>query len=1350
MEHQQKEKYDRLQYLLTLNTKRVKQEPDNRALEADFLWDASRFWANVLYLSKLSGKYKTKADLEAFAANYKYQTGIRIDVAAMFQKFWLREVLGFIYIARSIRSAFHGFKELEGYKEELKFINEFHHKHDNRKFEVTVSEEFLEAAILAYEQEHQIILDRGKIISNRWCKQKNGNVAFSSIDIYYAPYLQYWEEFCFLTAWYDAIVADSEHLFITRENFDLARKSFSHLEDFPALDIFRQQKVIKDKGEYYTVAFYNIEVNYWYDLQDKITGYYWEMLFRDKVIPDPGTKVKLWLTKALYGANWPNHLAHVTEAAGKAFLDAAVGLVTESEDIAGTENEFAKILLDGKENNGISVLSVAAQRQAFDTTLRNGDLFELLASLDLLEEQARLTFLYDQPARKHLCFLIRTIVLQDPEWDGNQNAQSPAHRRRYRRINQLLEQSLSKPYILWDVTRFIIMERKELVPPLLIEPTTATLALFLVDEIESETTLPENILLEIWKLATELALECLIDTPIKNDLVGNAIFQLYWLISQRAFGQQNRRQKHTADFYRTRNQTVIETIENCPLKLTYYKREDTAYLLPVIFPALVEVFLNYQEVPFYNNGTIQLPLLKWNGLFWLLKIASTWKYQKQLTSTQKEIRKISSQFFQEYLDSMEGQEIKVYNYFEKKDELKCPLWSEKMYRLQLVDWRYAIYQLHETGQLGHFLSPRFQFDAVVLESADEEQQEAKNTFNANKLRTHIGVLLQVLKQFATWETTHVFNAGKVASIKNSIEKQVDDFLRAYNREAPEDGNVDILHYNLEWRFQSSDNEALLPQLAKAINWFTDKKPIIETVTETSDIVRLLILLGYTTSEGTKKAIIDRIQISRIIDYLQASNWIPQIQTVMTKLSGYLEFLPHLTETVKFWEEKVINRRSDKTYNERLYQARLLIAYYNKDEAALQAVPVPGEFYGSRSDFSYQAYKDFYRGLLLMKSEPGEGHRIFSDLANQYPDYLLLGLNKLAAKVEIATKNKDNALFVEALEEWNYLANNPYKGKDLKVIEPDLTANLMEIHLALNEYQAVDSLFSALTLPDQMQPSILSLKIDSLLSQNKVDEATILFESAKGYHDPTDTSVVTFIQDLEEKLGNRDTIIELRNQYARIFRNTPRRLVRILPDTFNEKEDLHEFLVQEIIRACSKLLIKINSINQISNEDKYNDLVEALLDARLNFLGWHVGEQSRGGFPGGDKLTGKAQPGERDLPVFDGNKRCLMICEALIYRGKTTAVSHLTKLFNYEHQRQAFTILFYDDGSTKKDFDTNWNDYIQNILSATPFPAGYEIVGPIDGVTDDFDCTNSGIKVGKSLHGSKTVIYHVFVNINYRV
>jgi len=198
---------------------------------------------------------------------------------------------------------------------------------------------------------------------------------------------------------------------------------------------------------------------------------------------------------------------------------------------------------------------------------------------------------------------------------------------------------------------------------------------------------------------------------------------------------------------------------------------------------------------------------------------------------------------------------------------------------------------------------------------------------------------------------------------------------------------------------------------------------------------------------------------------------------------------------------------------------------------------------------------------------------------------------------------------------------------------------------------------------------------------------------------------------------------------------------------NGENNLGSFITREVALASSKMLNKINAVRDVGLEDKYNDIVQLALDARMTQWGWIVKDQARGGFSANTK---KYNPGERDLVICDSNDEALVICEAFIWKDARTAQSHISKIFNYYHKRESFIILIYDK-RTQKNFDINWRNYRKELLPILTYPSGFDLKkSKWKELTKRFGYNTSAIKVGSSQHGKGTKIFHVMVNLKYEV
>jgi hypothetical protein len=268
----------------------------------------------------------------------------------------------------------------------------------------------------------------------------------------------------------------------------------------------------------------------------------------------------------------------------------------------------------------------------------------------------------------------------------------------------------------------------------------------------------------------------------------------------------------------------------------------------------------------------------------------------------------------------------------------------------------------------------------------------------------------------------------------------------------------------------------------------------------------------------------------------------------------------------------------------------------------------------------------------------------------------------------------------------------------------------------------------------------------LVAQGLEQEATLFMNELVAYHQQKPP----FFNELMNKLDSRDNLTRLRKNYDEIFNLQPLNLIKVFPPKLNGQEELIRFLVKEIANAADKMLDKVLSIEEIRKENKYNDLVQMVLEARINPWGWDVKNETRGAFSGKNKKTKKQGLGERDIAICDDNSRFLLVCEAFIYSTKKKAQSHISKVFDYYHQRSAFVILVYDMG-TRGHFNNKWKKYGEDIIPILSYPKGFGLKQKkIKDLTKEFGYNNSAIKVGKTLHGrDHTEIYHIMVNINYK-
>lgn len=1316
---------------------------DEAARDADLSWDASRFFAELVHKAEPSGFYKSLDQYIAFKEEYQESNNIHIDDDRLFQDCWLRNVLGFVVVSGGISSLGYRFREIRNYKNELLFWLEFQqeHKSDEKK---TIDKIEVDRAAEIYEQKHNIQLDREGIYFKQWISLKENQAEYSDFLVYFKQYIDHWDDFAFL-ADYEKFKSDKEEkaLWIKKDDLEGLHESFKlFFPKIPSIEELKEQKIITENTTHFLLDFHNTEPRYWEALKDKIGGHLWELLISDNKYTNDKQRLKDWLTKLLYWPMWPDPLPYTTRQSATRYLDAAFELAIDDTDLTGAENELRKVCLDGRLTHD-SLLALERPIHSNDFTLDTTGYYELLESFNKWEGKARTTYLHSQGSRYLLTYLLSTIVRYDAEYSQQQSTESTAEIKQYfHKVITLLEESSQKPFLMWEVTRFIIKDRQEVIPYLVTTKGMESLAFILLDEIAFLLEQKPLLNLELWKKTTQLFLKNL--SRENTQEAANKVFQVYRSLNKNKYEiPYNRSNKEheleTREQHERKEEDILGLLEDSRFHQHMHNQRQSEFLFPVLYKELAVVIMNYSTEPWYRNGTVQFPIMQWDAMCWLLKASTYWKYHDQKDAMTETADLVTKEFLKRYLESIEVDSIKKYDYLEEKEELGIPLWSEKIERLHFIEWIYPIYFINERGLLAQFLSPR-----IDIEHTTDRYHE-KNRFSADKLRTHIGVLLQVLRSFLLPVLPYGFEKNELKQIKDKIESQIVDFLRTHIKDEPAAGKIDLFDFNKEWQFQATDKEALFPQIARAINWFSDRDTIIDTISQTGDISKLLTLLDLVKSEGVRQKLVSKIQSLDIQTFLENYNWIPEIEHAVTRLSSHPELLPQIDQAIEYWKQNVMTRKDKADYQMVLFKAELLAAYFRKSESQIDAVTEPTLNYHSQHELNPGDYKQFYKALLYIETDPAKSHKLFDDLVNHYPDYISFALNRMIAKINLAKATDELKLYQEGLEEWKEVQKNIHDD-NLDYLEPELSENIMTVLNKTGDYEPLDNRYKSLDLPNRMQPVVLEIVVQSLIDQQKVSEALRLVNAAKTYHQYGDVIDIQFIEDLENRISKVDNIDELKGHYFRIFNSEPGKLIRIFPENLNGRQDLNEFIVKEIVLAADKLLEKIKSIEDIADENKYNDLIELILDSRINPWGWHVGAQSRGAYSD----TGGPQPGERDLPIQNRLKGVMMVCEAFINRSVPYAQAHLKKVFNYHHKRNAFVILVYDLSPTVSEFEKKWKKYCNEVVPTTDYPVGFEIKNGVKEVSKDFCFDKSAIKICSSEHGGGTTQYHIFVNINYKV
>lgn len=1311
--------------------------------DADKLWNASLFFANIILESNYSGFDISEKELNEFTENYEKQNKETINLKVLFSNFWLRKIFGNIYVPSVIRKTARDYEDKKDKHKELLFIK---HLKTELGIDETTSDE-LNELIKSFESIHKISLDKNWLFDSQYFKAKKDDsvLKINGVD-YFTKLLENWTTFKYINellkhkqSKYDSNISIKKRAFnrIYKQHKALYLKT-------PTLDCLIENETIKASPKGYLIPIRSVNPNYIFDLAGTIKAIIWQKLIDDETFEDDIQRILKFLSYSKYDDHRQDIVSHLSVEAKTRFLKTALEMVLNEPDLSAIEQEFDKVFLEDEItsrnywNNSIKIEG--------DDLKSTDDIYDLYNQMLKVSNDYNGNLFFMQESRADLSYLVDELLVLDneyPEKNDSDNFDYP----HYPITKQFLLEGLSKPYLLWKVTCFLKNRGLTRLPYFLIDKNLASLTFRLLDNTEIEV-LPDETVSQVRTKMLKIAIQLIFDemTSAHNfdkHKFANIIFQIFKEINRDKF--QLLGNSRTIELYeqniadkKERENVLLSTIENYSQSINSFPKKAKLSIISQHLTILLERVHFYLPTRELSNGSWHLPLHKLDYLSWLSKVTINCQLKNEKLETNID-QTITEVFLKTYLSAIEKISIAKTDYPSLESKDSVPSWYLDNEHLDNIDWVFPFILLKRNSIFSKFLNPSIDFNS------DEDVYDDFNQYSAKRLRSHLFIFLSVLKSINN-RNSNLFRLQKESNkIKNNLEAGILNILKK-NATQHEKNKIDILDEFFERSFGSSNKGELIPQIANSINWFSDKKEIINVITKTSDLTRLLIIVDWITAEGLKKELIKKIKKSKITEFIESKRWNPEIELIITKLTYHPKLVKQTKEALDYWKKNV-STNGKKDLEKVTYLVELMLAYNDKNEAVLDVIEVPEHTsYKVHKEFEVDSYKQFFRGLIRFDTNPESAYQIFDNLHHQFPQHSNIALNRFAAKINLASKNKETTLFEEALDEWGKMKQN-IPDIYLEQIKDNVWNNQLTAYYHLENKDEFDKLYLEIPFPYQMKEDMVELRIGMLLKDQLREDAKKVLFRATEYHKDSSGRIPKFIRKLKMKLDDETDIKFLQNNFNEIFASQPKTLIQIFPDRLNAENKLGSFITKEVVLSSSKMLDKINSIRDVGLEDKYNDVVQLALDARISQWGWQVKDQARGGFSANHK---KYNPGERDIIVCDSNGDGLMVCEAFIWKDKPTAESHINKIFNYHHKRKNFIILIYDK-RVFQNFDANWNKYKNDVLPNLSYPTEFIIIkSKWKELTKKFGYKSSAIRVGSSNHGKGTKIFHIMVNLNYRV
>jgi len=335
---------------------------------------------------------------------------------------------------------------------------------------------------------------------------------------------------------------------------------------------------------------------------------------------------------------------------------------------------------------------------------------------------------------------------------------------------------------------------------------------------------------------------------------------------------------------------------------------------------------------------------------------------------------------------------------------------------------------------------------------------------------------------------------------------------------------------------------------------------------------------------------------------------------------------------------------------------------------------------------------------------------------------------------------DHDLLNQAYQEWeNFiktLSDDEKEGSEglFEAVESNSLHHFAAIKDVVRFDQIVNKLTNKNLFDEEILPTVYNFYIERGLHELAFDH---LIKAIK-YYEENDLGVPTKILSLREAYPDEQTLQKLKLILGNLPSQRAIDIPKILPSHLNGKLLLSEFILSELVQAAKVMLDKIESVRQITHENRFSDLLLASLRLRLPIWGWTIQDQSRIGSSPGDK-----DAGETDLLIQAGGNNIALI-EAFILRDRNYTEAHILKCPKYIKSLDRYYVLIYC--LDQKDFTTNWDRYKNDIFSIN-YPSDFSVekVTGFEDLSKKFENVNN-FKIAKTVHGSKEV-FHLFIDLS---
>lgn len=1118
------------------------------------------------------------------------------------------------------------------------------------------------------------------------------------------------------------------------------------------IDLLLDRKILIEDINQPGLYQWNESTRYTRYLRNEICALLWITISEEKA-SNREKAIKLASIILDFNIDWPEqlnkHLDRIKlDNLREGFFEA---LQAENDLINANDSEFKKSWLDFPQHS-LHELFDKTPNVKIDVTSS----LEIIQRIDLLKRWFHGLFDYDETRSLHR-LLLRFVIRYDQSYGSIDF--------RYCMVSRILNDT-TRPYLLHQTYWIVKNQFQQIIPYLILNLDLAPLAFLAIDEVDFNKKLakednhyviePNASLLrtktEIWEEAFDVFLIKLSSEHFSDHKGFNALF---WILYNQA------------QYFYTRsinsNQTIHfeqrKRFEYAINKLSEFRSLGTVYsgVKPRIFPVLLKPLfekLKNHTIPPFSNSYILLDCGGFELAIQLFKMCSLQYFKGEVADKIRrenyDLKKEIADYLYENVNNyFSATEILVLDVLTGDAKSEKPKWGMYPFGFDILDWGYCYLYLFNNSLLDSLIK-NFE-KAIIFEAKDDdEESHDQNNNQYEKIRLFIKSLscaiiqlnqakvnFQRLEEGADRVLSKLYETLERISLLHCVDNIQNNRINAFNERFRVETDI---YY-----------QSLVDITFKAINYQEEDNKVQflqKFIKQDKNLARLLSIANLIDGVECRNLLSKELQSVSLKGFIDGSRTTTEWQDAMIEAINSHDFyhlaLPLMTKLEQHLEKVKIKQEGQINL---LFEVKLAHAFKNKDLEKLLTIQVPPKEHSvSIYNKPMEDRKKYFIGLAkTYNNKDFEGAvTIFETLYSDSPSNVEYAYRLFHARTMFAKQTSDSIAQQKALEEWSAFWDklSPESRAKAQGLEHNILSTSIHHFYYVENFSKIESSIERLPVAYLYDEEVAFEIYDSYIKRGQEELGISYLTNAKKYYLSYKISLPKIFEDLYNTIDKTKLIGRLKFTFNEIFTLPPSDIVKTIPFSLNGRNELSEFILVEIVRAGKILIEKIRAVDQISFENKYNDLLQSILRFRFAIWCWSIQDQNRVGksnSEGGDL-------GSSDFLIQASGDNIALI-EALILESKNQPKTeeHITKCNNYLSYCIRFYIVTYYKGP-KANFEKTWESY-QKDVNEIKYAQGFTIVKSFQDITMSIpDIRN--IKVGLTKHEDDIVMYHIFLNLSF--